>query len=120
MTTIDLRKAGNSNGATSRGRTLSAPAPRDAQGNGIDFENGQSDRRKLEITKIAGFLRSIGISVEFASAIDGFQNGIAIVRGHLVVDVDTCRISSLLHEAGHIAVIPGCWRSKISGTYRIA
>lgn len=99
MTTIDLRKAGNSNGATSRGRTLSAPAPRDAQGNGIAFENGQSDRRKLEITKIAGFLRSIGISVEFASAIDGFQNGIAIVRGHLVVDVDTCRISSLLHEA---------------------
>ena len=52
-----------------------------------------------EATKIAGFLRSIGISVEFASAIDGFQNGIAIVRGHLVVDVDTCRISSLLHEA---------------------
>ena len=38
-----------------------------------------------------------------------------IERGTLVIDPATVRISTLLHEAGHLSTVPSCYRDWMDG-----
>ena len=67
------------------------------------------------IRSIAAFLEDIGLDVQ-ASAIDGrtFVPGIQIQHGVLVVDeAELLYPGDLLHEAGHLAVVPSARRAAI-------
>lgn len=60
------------------------------------------------------FLNGIGIAARYESGANGFSDGCRIGRGTLAVD-PACRISTLLHEAGHLAITPRCFRSWMDG-----
>ncbi len=64
---------------------------------------------------IVAFLRGIGIGVEFGpGAQNGFLPGVNIHAGVIHVDPHTLAGSGdLLHEAGHIAVLPKRFRSGL-------
>lgn len=64
---------------------------------------------------IVSFLRHIGIGVEFGPGADnGFLPGINIHAGVIHVNPDRLLGSGdLLHEAGHIAVIPKRFRARL-------
>lgn len=64
--------------------------------------------------KVMQFLNRIGICARFENGATGFSEGCCIVHGALHVDPD-CRISTILHEAGHLAITPGCFRSRMTG-----
>lgn len=65
------------------------------------------------------FVRSIGIPVEVteesAALAGGFLPEIQVANGGLVVDVTRVFPGDILHEAGHLAVIPAVFRAKASG-----
>lgn len=65
---------------------------------------------------IVDFLRDIGLPVaEAALPGDTFLPGIAIRDGGLIVDPDRLRWpGDLLHEAGHLAVLPQALRAQAS------
>ncbi len=65
---------------------------------------------------IVDFLRDIGLPVaEAALPGDTFLPGIAIRDGGLIVDPDRLRWpGDLLHEAGHLAVLPPALRAQAS------
>ncbi len=58
--------------------------------------------------QITDFIRSIGIDVSFEPLPEkGFLPGISIKNGSIIVDNDSLLYpGDLLHEAGHIAVVP--------------
>ncbi len=58
------------------------------------------------------FLRSIGHTVEYGDTAGGFVQGVRIEEGKLIIDSST-RVSTLLHEAGHIACILGQYRPML-------
>lgn len=66
---------------------------------------------------ILRFLRAIGLSVDEASLPDDtFLPGVAIQRGTLVVDRARLRWpGDVLHEAGHLAVLPAALRGLADG-----
>lgn len=63
--------------------------------------------------RIMAFLRDIGLPVAEAGVpADSFLPGLRIVRGGLQVDLARLRWpGDLLHEAGHLAVVPAALRS---------
>lgn len=65
---------------------------------------------------IVAFLRGIGFGVEYgAGAHGGFLPGVNIHGGVIHVDPDTLVGSGdVLHEAGHIAVVPRRFRSRLN------
>jgi hypothetical protein len=66
--------------------------------------------------KAVDFLRSIGIPVHFRS-LDGFcfLPGISIVNGEIAVDMEKMKYpGDILHEAGHIAVVPAADRNSLN------
>lgn len=68
------------------------------------------------IEKIAAFIREIGISISFC-AIKGecFLPGICIENGSISVDIDRLENpGDLLHECGHIAIVPASERSELN------
>jgi hypothetical protein len=71
--------------------------------------------------RIAGFLVGIGIPVEPGEVLgDSFLPGVALDGGGL--RVDEARLTypgDLLHEAGHIAVVPAWARPQLSGSIDI-
>lgn len=70
---------------------------------------------QLEIT--ITFLRSIGLELELESdchGLHGFLPFIQIREGRLHYSFRTLP-SDLLHEAGHLAVLPSEWRRHVSG-----
>ncbi len=70
------------------------------------------------VPKLTHFIESIGIPVSFRTlqAADCFLPGVCIERGGLVVDRDGLLYpGDLLHEAGHIAVVPGADRATLNG-----
>ena len=71
--------------------------------------------------RIAEFLIGIGIPVRAgAVADDAFLPGIALEGGGLVVDEERLAYpGDLLHEAGHIAVVPGWARESLNGTVEV-
>jgi hypothetical protein len=67
---------------------------------------------------IVDFLRRIGIECELAELAeeDCFLPGIRLERGRLLVDRQRLLYpGDLLHEAGHLAVVPPAARSEMSG-----
>lgn len=78
-----------------------------------------SDSRYINplTSRMAGFLASIGL--ETAPAVfaePGFLDGLKIDRGVLLIhEARLTYPGDLLHEAGHLAVIPGEKRKQLSG-----
>ena len=67
------------------------------------------------IRQIISFIRSVGIEVSF-SLLDEtcFLPGITIQEGKILIDIDRLKYpGDLLHEAGHIAVVPLAERSSL-------
>nr|WP_272955712.1 hypothetical protein [Pseudomonas aeruginosa] len=60
------------------------------------------------------FLRDIGLSVEVVPGAAGFIDHVRIKDGGLQID-PRCPASGLLHEAGHLAVVPKRYRHWMSG-----
>jgi hypothetical protein len=56
-------------------------------------------------------LNKLGIKSVFGDIRDSFISGVAIKNGTLIIDKD-CSISNLLHEAGHLAVLPKEYRTQ--------
>lgn len=71
-----------------------------------------------DLERIAASVQAIGIPVRFAGLEDDHMlPGVKIDRGALVVDVDKLLYpGDVLHEAGHIAVLPPSERARIVGT----
>ncbi|CAM3472938.1 hypothetical protein [Paracidovorax anthurii] len=67
--------------------------------------------------RIMDFLRGIGLAVREAELPDGcFLPGVRVEHGGLCVDVARLRWpGDLLHEAGHLAVIPSALRPQVDG-----
>jgi hypothetical protein len=66
--------------------------------------------------KAVDFLRSIGIPVHFHSQ-EGFcfLPGISIINGEIVVDMKRMKYpGDILHEAGHIAIVPADERALLN------
>jgi hypothetical protein len=71
----------------------------------------------LELDSILGFLRAIGLKVQ-ACALEGdtFLPGIEVREGGLLYDLQRLAWpADLLHEAGHLAVMPAALRPGLSG-----
>lgn len=68
------------------------------------------------LDRSVNFLRAIGIPVHFRSiTTDSFLPGIRIVNGEIVVDMEKLKYpGDILHEAGHIAVVPAMERSTLN------
>ncbi len=71
----------------------------------------------LEIqNQIVEFLLSIGIAVREQEIASSFLPGIEVQRGELILDRErNTWPGDLLHEAGHLAVLPGRMRQTASG-----
>jgi hypothetical protein len=71
----------------------------------------------LELDSIVHFLNAIGIQCEYRQvAEDTFLPGISIEAGRLIIDPERLRYpGDLLHEAGHIAVVPAADRPGMYG-----
>lgn len=65
------------------------------------------------LPRVIDFLRSIGLEVQIMPGATGFVPGCRIVAGALHVDA-SCEASAILHEAGHLAAVPGRFRSYMS------
>ncbi len=77
----------------------------------------RSDFQNELVRKLAGFLDGIGLSV-ISGKVEGetFLPGIRIKDGGLVVDEDRlAHPGDLLHEAGHLAVMPAATRKGLNG-----
>jgi hypothetical protein len=73
--------------------------------------------RSPDATRIASFLREIGIPVTAADLPESFLPGLTIEAGGLLVDESRLEYpGDLLHEAGHIAVAPPSVRPSMSGS----
>ncbi len=62
---------------------------------------------------VLSFLEKIGIFAEIVPVSGGFLEKIKILNGGLRIDPD-CSICDILHEAGHLAIIPNRYRSRFS------
>lgn len=60
------------------------------------------------------FLSTIGISIQVVPGAKGFIEHVEIVDGALHVD-PRCRASAILHDAGHVAIVPSQFRHMLSG-----
>jgi hypothetical protein len=66
--------------------------------------------------KAVAFLEGLGLRTRFDSDARGFLSGVGIRRGELVVVQPNDDLAcELLHEAGHLAVLPGMFRDEASG-----
>ncbi|MDF8365093.1 MULTISPECIES: hypothetical protein [Achromobacter] len=71
--------------------------------------------KRLQLVGAIAFLRSIGLTVHERAGATGFIPGVRITEGALAVDPAVCSVSGLLHEAGHIAVVPKRYRMLLDG-----
>jgi hypothetical protein len=79
----------------------------------------QADHSNI-LRSITGFIASIGIPVsEGHVSADSFLPAMEIVNGGIVYDPESLIYpGDLLHEAGHIALLPGEHRNKVSGNMK--
>ena len=61
------------------------------------------------------FLREVGFEVQEQSGAGGVVPGVKIQEGALLVDPETALVSDVLHEAGHLATVPGRFRKWFTG-----
>jgi hypothetical protein len=64
--------------------------------------------------KVMNFLNEVGLPVSVVPGATGFVKNIVLVEGTVQVD-PKCLPSTMLHEAGHLAVIPSRYRHMMSG-----
>lgn len=65
---------------------------------------------------VTRFLEGLGFTIRICPGVNGFLSDIAIVDGELhVARRDDDLAGELLHEAGHLAVLPEQFRSQASG-----
>lgn len=64
--------------------------------------------------KVANFLREIGLQVVQVESASGFVDHVEIVHGAIHLD-EHAAVSDLLHEAGHVAIMPQRYRSYLNG-----
>jgi hypothetical protein len=64
--------------------------------------------------RVMHFLNGIGVPAEYEDGATGFSKGCCIAQGVLHVD-PACRISTILHEAGHLAITPRRFRALMDG-----
>ncbi|MCR4469745.1 MULTISPECIES: hypothetical protein [unclassified Burkholderia] len=64
--------------------------------------------------RVMQFLNEIGVPARYEDGATGFSKGCRIAHGELYVD-PACRISTILHEAGHLAITPRSFRSLMNG-----
>lgn len=79
------------------------------------FNPGYMSAKHLIITHIVNVLNKIGIQCIIGEANNCFVDGVQIKNGCLIVNIYRCSISNLLHEAGHLAVLPKEYRKQASG-----
>jgi GNAT superfamily N-acetyltransferase len=78
----------------------------------IALPDGRSLDRIPVIDTILAFLRGIGLTIEMGAVTDGVQPGIRLIANGLCVDLDNLFFAGdLLHDAGHLAVMPPSRRS---------
>lgn len=68
--------------------------------------------RATALERSVTFLREIGISAEPSANSKGFLDHIRIENGGLIYDPDHAMAANLLHEAGHLAVLPSKLRQE--------
>mgnify|MGYP003429519431 FL=1 len=79
--------------------------------------NNQAADAKLDCKyaqKVMDFLNEAGLPVSVVPGATGFVEDIALAKGSVQVD-PKCLPSVMLHEAGHLAVIPSRYRHMMSG-----
>ncbi len=69
----------------------------------------ERNRMQSDLMVSINFLERIGLGVKLQEGVSGFVEGVRIESGILLVD-PACRVSGLLHEAGHLACIPTRFR----------
>lgn len=69
----------------------------------------------LSLKKCIAFLQEIGIEVQFEKVpADSFLPGICISGGRISIDMEQFKYpGDILHEAGHIAVVPAAERNTL-------
>jgi hypothetical protein len=72
----------------------------------MTFKNGA-------LRRVVDFLRDVGMEVELECGADGFLKGCQIKGGRVLVD-PRCEVDVVLHEAGHLAIIPPEFRPTIN------
>lgn len=72
------------------------------------------DKSSAWLAHVLAFLNSIGIDAEIGDGRGGFVAGVLIEEGRLIVCPDA-RPSNVLHEAGHLSIIPARFRPLASG-----
>lgn len=70
------------------------------------------NKRKENLEKTINFLNEIGLECEIEPGANGFLSTVRIERGKLFVD-PSALAADILHEAGHLAVLPGRFRSIV-------
>lgn len=93
---------------------------------GVSQPNRQSDVSDIHtdtkkwLPRILSFLEKIGIGVEQGKVPStSFLPGVELMEGVLIIDKDRlCYPGDVLHEAGHLAVLPSTDRPKASGDLR--
>jgi len=70
------------------------------------------NRHWLDVT--VQFFNSIGLITRYCDEATGFFPGVAVRQGTLAVGPD-CAVSDLLHEGGHLAVVPVQYRAYLDG-----
>lgn len=74
------------------------------------------EERAASLIAVVSWLRRQGFAVSEGTRFTQPHNkGIWIEFGELVYDADEAHPGDLLHDAGHLAVLPECVRRKISG-----
>jgi hypothetical protein len=73
-----------------------------------------------DLGRIVAFLREIGIEVVFEEGVEGFLPGLRVDRGRLLVDERRLEWpGDLLHEAGHLALVPAARRPQTTGEVEV-
>ena len=71
--------------------------------------------RRAAADRVIAFLKDIGIALRECPGAEGFLKGITFEAGVMIYDPDQTTSSDLLHEAGHVAVIPARYRHLVGG-----
>lgn len=75
---------------------------------GPDVVNGVT-AHDAHLMQAVEFLTIIGLAWRWVPGAKGFIDGVRVVDGGLFID-PTARVSNVLHEAGHLAILPGRFR----------
>lgn len=66
------------------------------------------------LARCLDFFRAIGLPWAWKRGANGFLDGVEVERGALLID-PCASASNILHEAGHLAIMPGRFRVNASG-----